>query len=231
MVGDAPMEVLQGGAEGHEFAPVVSKKAREIYTSEFRGNGKVSADGTRGPNASRARIPYATRRDRGFKRRVNEPGYTPPEEQWVGDQAALIMTAFHSVLQPLLLQRCEINPKTGYHLRSVTNTQRFVGDNVKFCTKCFRTTLGGEPGCDTWFLVHQVKKVITVMLREAGRGVHGRWQWRGFSMEEWEREQYAFEILRTYIAGTGPGLEGRERDQYLGEVLRPYRASTGPGQQ
>ena len=52
-----------------------------------------------------------------------------------------------------------------------------------------------------WWWLPNVKRMINRLFSEACQGVHGKWQWRYFSMENWELEKYSHIVLRTYVAG------------------------------
>ena len=184
------------GAQGH----LTLKKKIEIRRFSFRGNGKVSADGVAGPSAKDPRISFKERASCNFA-----GGHVPSQDQSVGDQAALLLTSFHSTLSPYLVERCDVHPKTGVHVRSITNTKRFVGDNVKYCVKQFEKvakyySLGtAEDGC--WFMINHVNAVVGLLIAEAMRQEHGKWQWRGFWMHQWEVDATTHQIICAHLAG------------------------------
>ena len=114
---------------------------------------------------------------------------------------AALLLAYHAVVSPLALQRCEMNPKTGVHVNSITNSnKKFVPNNHKYITEKFRTMFPdvSEP---EWFQLHRVKIVIERMLAEVCRPGGGRWQWRGFHLEEYEKEELPYKILQVFLAG------------------------------
>ena len=160
------------GAQGH----LTIKKKIEIRQFSFRGNGKVSPDGVAAVAAKQPRISFEERASHNFKGAT----HVPSQDQSVGDQAALLLTSFHSTLSPYLVERCDVHPKTGVHVRSITNTKRFVGDNVKYCVRLFENvaknaSLGpAEDG--RWFMINHVYAVVGLLIAEAMRQEHGKWQ-------------------------------------------------------
>jgi len=186
--------------EGTQDHRVIEKKM-EHRQSAFRGNGKVSPDGVARAAAKQQRISFKDRASRNFKGAT----HVPSQDQSVGDQAALLLTSFHSALSPYLVERCWVHPETGHHVRSITNKKRFVGDNVKYCVKQFEKvaeyySLGtAEDGC--WFMINHVNAVVGLLIAEAMRQEHGKWQWRGFWMHQWEVDASTHQIICAHLAG------------------------------
>ena len=190
----------------------VARKREDIVSSAFRGNDRVCNRGTLGSNAQRARKSYADRARDHFEEELENGGFIPPEAQSVGDCTALVLTAFHEVMQPILEKRCTVNPKTNQHLRSITNRGRFVSDNIKNTTTIFHRVVGNSAEAGNWFVLHHVGGVIRELLIEAAKEKHGRWQWRGFYLEDWEVSWLTLIILRAFIAGASWDDEGAWND-------------------
>ena len=119
--------------------------ARLIQSSDFRGDSNVRHDGVEGRSAKRPRISYGERARDGFAdscvRETTESarailmesgGFKPLQAQAVGDDAALVMTAFFEVVSPTALERCPVNPRTGVHPECMTDGRRFVRNNIKY---------------------------------------------------------------------------------------------------
>ena len=108
--------------------PMPSKAAaavlpRRVANSQsvFRG---TAIDGLSRPGALERRIDLATRQATG-----NSRNHRPQSE---ADRAAALLDSFHTVLDPYLTQRCSINDRTGRHVRSIRDKDRFVTDNIKY---------------------------------------------------------------------------------------------------
>ena len=91
----------------------VARKREDQASFAFRGNRKVCPQGTPGPKAQRARKSYAERAASNFGEELQTGGFKPPREQSVGDGIALVLTAFHEVMEPTLRDRCIVNEKNG----------------------------------------------------------------------------------------------------------------------
>ena len=167
---------------------------------------------TRHESASLTRTGGSTTSRRSCAKLRNEDnlqrGLQAPEEQHIGDLAAFVLTAFHEVLRPVLQHRCTINSQTGNHLRSITNGKRFVSDNVKYCMQVFHNIVGNPAQVGDWFLLHHVRGVIHNMLLEANKAQRGRWQWRGFWLQDWESDLVVTAALRAYVAGCERSCNG-----------------------
>ena len=109
------------------------------------------------------------------------------------------MTAFRKVLQPLLLERCGVNPNAGSDPRAVTHRTHFAHSNVGYCARCIRSGRGGTPEDGHWFSRAPGEKAIQEVVGEADRLKGGRLQWRGLYSEDWERAEYVFETWGTHI--------------------------------
>ena len=127
--------------------------------------------------------------------------FKPPQEQSVGDGVALVLTAFHEIMQPILTGRCFVNVTTGTHKRSITNRGRSISDNIKPTTKIFERIVGNPASVGNWFALNHVGYVIRELLLEAAKGKRGRWQWEGFWLYDWEMSLVSLAVLRAYIAG------------------------------
>ena len=128
-------------------------------------------------------------------------GFKPFEAWSVDVETALLLTAFHEVLQPILEARCEVNDKTNQHHWSITDRERFVSDNIKYATMIFHKVVGNPFSVGNWFVLHHVRAVIVEMLVEAAKQRWGRWQWRGLWFDESEITSLTHLILRAYVAG------------------------------
>ena len=107
------------------------------------------------------------------------------------------MHAFQIVVGPIARERCQ------------TNLDLFVSDNIKlivhwFALQARRENLGpAETGA--WFFMHNVAIVVNWMLDEALKQEHGKWQWRGFTLAAWERDECEHRILRLIIGASAWG--------------------------
>ena len=158
----------------------------------FRGR---RIDGTSGPNAQCPRIDWDTRMV--LRKWTHEPCATRTS----GDSIAALLTAWHAIVKPIATERCPVNPKTGTHLRSILNSGRFVPDNMKYVARLFCDTLGSDE--TEWFKLVNMKTIVEMMFAEACKQEHGRWQWRGFWLDAFEKIDLAFGVLQAYLEGSG----------------------------
>ena len=75
---------------------------------------------------------------------------------------ALVLTAFHEVVKPIAIERCQVNPKIGVHLRSIMDEKRFVTDNVLHVTNVFKNVVRRPSSDGAWSSFHN---------KQAGAGV------------------------------------------------------------
>jgi hypothetical protein len=163
------------------------------HGKRFRG---LRVDGSSGARAQRPRVDYDTRE------RTGDWTYKPPASRPTGDALAALLIAWHSAVNPFAVERVLFNPKTGKHVRSITNIDQFVNDNMPYVTKLFKTIAGPTVTEEKWFNICYVRRVIDAMLAEACLAQHGRWQWRQFHLGAPESEQLSRLILKAYIAGS-----------------------------
>ena len=113
-----------------------------------------------------------------------------------------LLTSWHLVVKPLATARADRNwRRDGEVLRSIWNTGRFVQDNMPFMARLFENEFNMAESI--WFWLPNVRRMIDRLFDEACRGVYGKWQWRNFHMEDWEREKYSHIVLRAYVVGGG----------------------------
>ena len=160
---------------------------------KFRGH---RVDGSSGSHAVNPRIDYETRV------RTGQWKYKPPASRPTGDAIAALQTAWHSTVQPYAMNRAWVNRKTGQHVRSILDRQRFIGGCMRYVTELFMNLV--DPGVQEsdWFNICYVQRVINAMLGEACKGKQGRWQWEGFYLDEDEFPQLSIQILQAYIGGS-----------------------------
>ena len=97
-------------------------------------------------------------------------------------------------------QRVPIDWKTGEPLGSITNTPKFIQNNMAFVTKkLFKEEFNMAE--NEWFWLPNVKRMIDRLFHEACRGGYGKWQWWNFYMEDWELKKYSHIALRAYVVG------------------------------
>ena len=126
--------------------------------------------------------------------------FLPPASQESGDFIADLLTSWHMVVRPIALERVPIDWKTGEPLGCITNLGKFIQNNMGWVADLFKEEF--ELPENEWFLLPNVKRMISELFSEACHGVHGKWQWRHFSMENWELEMYShIVVLRAYVAG------------------------------
>ena len=76
---------------------------------------------------------------------------------------------------------------------------------MKYCVKQFEKvakyqSLGtAEDG--RWFMIDHVIAVVGRLIDEACRREHGKWQWRGFYMHQWEVDASTQQIMDAHLAG------------------------------
>jgi hypothetical protein len=102
-------------------------------------------------------------------------------------------------VKPLCIERCELNPKTGVLVRSITDTEKFIPDNFKYVTKLFKAKLLPE---EEWFKLKNVKNIVEEMFAEACKHGGGRWKWLGFRIDDTELTGLIFSVLQAYILGS-----------------------------
>ena len=174
----------------------MAQKKIDQRNSLFRGNANVLAPAAGDVVGISERIDLATRLKRGEEMR-----YENTQPQHVGDKIALLLTAFHSVLKPILLERCCVHPRTHVHVKSITRTEWFAGDNIKWCGKIF-DNVAGDPAADVIdFSIAFMYIVVQKLIAEAEKAKSGKWQWAGFWLWPYERHELPFLIIRAYIAG------------------------------
>jgi hypothetical protein len=179
-----------GDPEWRTATDAVSSHVQTNRNQRFRG---TRVDGSSGPNAELARIDWDTR--------VLEGTWThrPCAARDSGDSIAALLTAWHTTVAPLCIDRCELNSKTGEHLRSITDMKRFIPNNMRYVAKLFGSMVGPE---DEWFELNNVKIVVEEMFGEACKREHGRWQWRGFWIDNTEHAGLVYGVLQAYILGS-----------------------------
>jgi hypothetical protein len=176
-----------------EWKAATSAVSTHVQTNQNQTNRGLRADGSSGPEAKRARIDWDTRVAEGIWTHRPTPSRTS------GDSLAALLIAWHTTVQPLCIERCELNTKTGVHLRSITNTEKFIPNNMKYVTNLFKAKLLPE---EEWFKLNSVKNIVEEMFAEACKQVRGRWQWRGFRIYDTERTGLVFSVLQAYILGS-----------------------------
>ena len=175
-----------------EAAKVVRQHV-EANRGRFRGQ---RCDGSSGPQAKHPRMDYETR--------VNENQwvYEHTASRSTGDSTAALLLAYHSVVKPLAKERCPVNPRTGVHLESIENNEgKWVSNNHDYIIELFRRVLGDDVHESQWFQLHHVRRIIDAMLVEVCKQEKGKWQWRGFYLEDHEWDELPFEILKAFLAG------------------------------
>ena len=119
----------------------------------------------------------------------------------MGDGIALVLTAFHEVMEPTLRDRCIVNEKTGVHKRTITDRGRFVSGNIKNTAEIFERIVGNPASVGNWFALNHVGHVIRELLLEAALAKRGRWQWDGLWLHDWEIDVFNKVIMLAYIVG------------------------------
>ena len=125
----------------------------------------------------------------------------PPATRISGDSIAALLTAWHAIVKPIAIERCTVNPRTGTHVRSILDSDRFIQDNMTYVVGLFGKTLGLAE--TEWFKLFNVKTIVDMMFAEVCKQEHGRWQWRGFWLDAFEKKDLAFGVVQAYIEGSG----------------------------
>ena len=128
--------------------------------------------------------------------------YTNPSSTAVGDRIGDLIVAWHKVAKSFAIDRCALNHRNGKPLRSIVNTDRFKGDNIKYVHGLLRAANGPHVPDEELFGIYFVNTVIWRMFEDACKQERGRWQWRGFVLAEEEMRTASFSVLRAWIAGT-----------------------------
>jgi hypothetical protein len=176
--------------EWQSATDAVSIHVQTNQNKRFRG---TRLDGSSGARAKLARIDWDTR--------VAEGKWThkPCAARDSGDSIAALLIAWHTTVKPLCIERCELNPRTGEHLRSITDTERFISNNMGYVTKRFRAKVGPE---EEWFKLNNVKIIVEEMFAEACKQERGKWQWRGFGIDDLEHAGLVYGVLQAFILGS-----------------------------
>jgi hypothetical protein len=164
-----------------------------FQTNQNQTNRGRRADGSSGPEAKRPRIDWDTRVAEGIWT------HRPTPSRASGDSLAYLLRAWHTTVKPLCIERCELNPKTGVLVRSITDTEKFIPDNFKYVTKLFKAKLLPE---EEWFKLKNVKNIVEEMFAEACKHGGGRWKWLGFRIDDTELTGLIFSVLQAYILGS-----------------------------
>jgi hypothetical protein len=85
------------------------------------------------------------------------------------------------------------------HLRSIMDTEKFISNNMAHVTKRFKAKVGPEK---EWFKLSNVKNIVEEMFAEACKQERGRWQWRGFRVDDTEHAGLVYGVLQAYILGS-----------------------------
>ena len=72
---------------------------------------------------------------------------------------------------------------------------------MKYVARLFCDTLGSDE--TEWFKLVNMKTIVEMMFAEACKQEHGRWQWRGFWLDAFEKIDLAFGVLQAYLEGSG----------------------------
>jgi hypothetical protein len=176
-----------------EWKWATSAVSTHFQTNQNQTNRGIRADGSSGPEAKRPRTDWDTRVAEGIWT------HRPTPSRASGDSLAALLIAWHMTVKPLCIERCELNPKTGVHLGSITNTEKFIPNNMKYVTNLFKAKLLPEA---EWFKLNNVKNIVEEMFAEACKQERGKWKWLGFRIDDTELTGLVFSVLQAYILGS-----------------------------
>lgn len=129
-------------------------------------------------------------------------------DQTTGDKLALVLIAFHGVLQPFLVCRTaqiwNKDKKIYEHKRSITSGPRFIPDNMKFASKVFEEISEVRSTPEKWFTLHNLSKFFKILIGKALN--QSRWEWKLLWLLDWEIHALVLQMIQCYVACCDPAF-------------------------
>ena len=128
------------------------------------------------------------------------------QAQRLMDDLVLLLHAFFVIVQPFAVARCHTNPRTGVHVRTIANQNRFIQTNSRPAMDIYKVKARTHDDDEfpTLISLSAIHALVEELLWIASRQKQGRWQWDGFWLSNQEWTDLPLRILQTYIAGYHP---------------------------